>query len=174
MKAREFFDPIVQNINKLQRDGLSINGKILKFSFSTIVADNLAAHLLGGFQCSFNHGYFCRRCFITNADKAIPFNELKVEARTIAYHDELVGKIIANSSRSSLMGVVGASPILGLIDFHPITSLAGDIMHDFIEGVCPIVIMRLLKQASSLRILTYGERNFFLILTINRMKKRIV
>ena len=62
-------------------------------------------------------------------------------------------------NKSSLMGVVGESFLHGLIGFHPTTSLPADVMHDFIEGVCPMVVISLLKQASALRIITYGENN---------------
>jgi len=33
-------------------------------------------------------------------------------------------------------------------------------MHDFLEGACPMVMLLLLKQASSLRLLTYSEKFF--------------
>jgi hypothetical protein len=78
-------------------------------------------------------------------------------------HDNLVEKIINDSSKTSLMGVVGPSPLQNLIGFHATVSLPGDVMHDFIEGTCPMVIMSLLKQASSMRLLTYGENDFFLL-----------
>ncbi|CAF2068078.1 unnamed protein product [Rotaria magnacalcarata] len=53
------------------------------------------------------------------------------------------------------MGVIGPSPLRELIGFHATTSLPRDLMHDFIEGICPVIIISLLKQASALRIITY-------------------
>jgi hypothetical protein len=159
-KAQRFFRPIVENINRLQLQGLLINGKHLKFSFSTIVADNLAAHLIGGFQTGFSHGFFCRRCYITQPERTVPIDLIKTGPRTIAHHDHLVQRVNADPVKTPLMGVVGHSPMDSLIGFHPITSLPADIMHDFAEGVCPTIIMGILKQASSMRIMTYGERTF--------------
>lgn len=78
----------------------------------------------------------------------------------MASHDNLVDKIISNNNNKSIMGVVGPSPLLDLIGFHPTTSLPADPMHDFLEGACPMVMMLLLKQASSLRLLTYSEKFF--------------
>ena len=43
--------------------------------------------------------------------------------------------------------------------FHPITSLPGDCMHDFLEGCCPLVLMALLKEASACKLITYGKRD---------------
>lgn len=57
------------------------------------------------------------------------------------------------------MGVVGSSPMNGLIGFHPILSLPPDIMHDIAEGVCPIVMVGILKEASAMRLLTYGKNH---------------
>jgi hypothetical protein len=158
VKAKRFFEPIVNNLNKLQLEGIVINGIHLKFSFSTLVADNLAAHFMGGFQSCFSNGFFCRRCYIEYADKNLPIALTRVHSRTIVDHDNIVQEIINNPNKSPLMGVIGQSPIHNLIGFHPTTTLPGDIMHDFIEGACPIVIMALLKKASSLRLITYGTK----------------
>jgi len=157
-KTRSFFRPIIDNINQLQVQGLSIKDRHLKFSFSTMVADNLASHFIGGFQMSFNNRYFCRRCYITQAEKSLPINSIKLRPRTIIHHDSLLQRINANPLESPLMGIVGLSPVVDLIGFHPITSLPADIMHDYFEGVTSLVIMKLLKQASTMRIMTYGKK----------------
>lgn len=126
-----------------------------------MVADNLAAHLIGGFQSSFSNGFFCRRCYVTPAEKNITMGLVKVGTRTISQHDDLVQQIMNDPRKVSSMGVIGSSPIHGLIGFHPIMSLPADIMHDFLEGACPLVIVSLLKQASSMRLMTYGEKFVF-------------
>ncbi len=161
-KAKRFFRPIIDNINQLQLHGLLINDIHLKFSFSTLVADNLAAHLVGGFQSSFSNGYFCRRCYMTYTDKNLPIPLTQIKRRTIVDHDNLVEEIVNNPNQSPLMGVVGSSLLHDLIGFHPTMSLPGDAMHDFIEGSCPMVIMCLLKQASSMRLITYSEKILFI------------
>lgn len=161
MKAERFFQPIIANLNHLQLHGLLIDDIHLKFSFSTVVADNLAAHFLGGFQSSFNSGYFCRRCYIKYEDKNLPISVLQIKPRTVLDHDTLVQEIIKEPNRSPLMGIVGLSPLNALIGFHPTISLAPDVMHDFLEGVCPMIIICLLKEASSRRLITYGEKLLF-------------
>lgn len=82
---------------------------------------------------------------------------MKINNRTSIDHDNIVTKIINNPDSSPLMGIVRQSPVHGLIGFHPITSLPADVMHDFIEGICPAIIMALLKQASAMRLITYGK-----------------
>jgi hypothetical protein len=71
------------------------------------------------------------------------------------------------------MGVIGPSPLRQLVGFDSTTSLPRDLMHDFLEGLCPIVIMCLLKQACSMRLLSYGENSslFTYIIFEKNMKK---
>jgi hypothetical protein len=167
IKAQRFFAPIIENLNKLQLNGISINGIHLTFSFSTVVGDNLASHFVGGFQSCFNSGHFCRRCYITYPEKNLPIPLLKIPTRSMIDHDDLVDKIINDPNRIPLKGVVGPSPLQELIGFHAITSLPRDLMHDFIEGICPVIIISLLRQASALRILTYSK-NAFVIFNLIR------
>ncbi|CAF1231884.1 unnamed protein product [Adineta ricciae] len=159
-KAQRFFAPIVENLNKLQLNGISINGVHLTFSFSTVVADNLASHFIGAFQSCFNGGYFCRRCYITYPEKNLPISLEKIQTRSMTDHDSLVDEITNDPTGTPLKGVMGPSPLRELIGFHATTSLPRDLMHDYLEGICPMIIMSLLKQASALRILTYSENVF--------------
>ncbi|CAM4818496.1 unnamed protein product [Rotaria magnacalcarata] len=126
VKANRFFTPIIENLNQLQTKGLIINGRHLNFSFSTMVADNLAAHVVGGFQLSFTHGYFCRRCLIKYSDKNLPISANKARSRTIIDHDKIVQQIVHNNHASPFIDVIGASPLQNLIDFHSTISLPGD------------------------------------------------
>jgi hypothetical protein len=65
---------------------------------------------------------------------------------------------MADPFKTPVMGVIGQSPIHDLIGFNSITSLPADIMHDLFEGGCTLIMMALLKQASSTRVITYGEK----------------
>ena len=135
MTAKRFLQPIIDNLNLLQVDGLFINNNYLKFSFSTMVADNLAAHLIGGFQLSFSNGYFCRRCYIKYTDKNLPISTGKADTRTSIDHDKFVERIIRNPYELPLLGITGKSTLEESIGFHPIISLPGDLVHDYIEDV---------------------------------------
>ncbi|CAF1141192.1 unnamed protein product [Adineta ricciae] len=157
VKATNFFRPIIDNLNELQLNGLMINNTLYKFTFSTVVGDNLAANWLGGFQTCFSNGHFCRRCYIDYKDQSllIPLSQIKL--RTMFDHDLIVQQILNDPNRSPVKGVVGQSPLHSLIGFHPTTSLPADCMHDLLEGICPIVMMSLLKEASSKRLITHGR-----------------
>ncbi|CAF3946339.1 unnamed protein product, partial [Rotaria sordida] len=56
-----------------------------------------------------------------------------------------------------LQGVVDVSPFSKLIGFHATTSLPNDLMHDFNEGLCSQILLAMIKEASTKRILSYGD-----------------
>ena len=132
-KSKRFFQPIIDDLNALQEHGLSIGGRRVSLSFSTLCADKLAAYQVGGFQASFSSNHFCRRCYILFNDRALPLSPSKTVWRTSVEHDHHLQTIHT--------------------DPQP-----GDCMHDFVEGSCPLVVMALLKEASASRLITYGER----------------
>lgn len=99
---------------------------------STLSAHNLAAHEIGGYQVLFSSGYFCRRRHILFNNRNLSFLSSSTAWRT---------SIIERLER-----------------FHPTTSLPPDCVHDFLEGCSPLVLMALLKDASSSRLMTYGEK----------------
>ncbi|CAF4197154.1 unnamed protein product, partial [Adineta steineri] len=81
--------------------------------------------------------------------------QTRPDIRTSTYHDALIDQMNSNFNKSPIMGVVRQSPIHNLDGFHLIMSLSADLTHDYLEGVCPRVMMDLLKEASSMRLLTY-------------------
>ncbi|CAF4316579.1 unnamed protein product, partial [Adineta steineri] len=120
-----------------------------------MVADNLGAHQIGGFQSSFSSGHICRRCFIEHSDLRLPMTQTRPDIRTSTYNDALIVQLNSNFNKSPIMEIVRQSSVHNLDGFHPIMSLPADLMHDYLEGVCPRVMMGLLKEASSMRLLTY-------------------
>lgn len=64
--------------------------------------------------------------------------------------------IVTDPNKAPLFGVIGPSHYNSFLAF--INNVAsGDVMHDLFEGICPMIVMCLLKQASSLRLLSYGR-----------------
>jgi hypothetical protein len=68
-----------------------------------------------------------------------------------------VQRILIDPSTTLLLGIVSQCILHGLIVFHSRMSLPRDIMYDLFEGVCSIVIVAMLKQASSVRLLAHDE-----------------
>ncbi|CAF4606578.1 unnamed protein product [Rotaria socialis] len=150
---------LIQDFNQLQTQGITVPciSSRLYFSFSFLCGDNLASNELGGFQKNFNSGHFCRHCLITYEQRLIPLTDISFVPRTHLRHDLIVDRIVSNNDGQTLFGVSGDSWFRNLIGFHPTESLPPDLMHDTAEGVCPLIIRALLKEAVQQRILTYAQ-----------------
>ena len=131
---RIYFEAMIKDLNELQTKGLTVplcTGR-LYFSFNLLSADNLAAHDLGSFQKNFNHGYFCRMCYISYEHRTIPLTDISFVLRSEISHENDLNEIL--QSKNSIFGITGRSVLSNLIGFHPVKSLPFDIMHDFSEG----------------------------------------
>ncbi|CAF2847466.1 unnamed protein product [Rotaria sp. Silwood2] len=152
-------DVLVNDLNTLQNEGITIAcpSSRIYFVFSTICADNLAAHEVGGFQKTFSSGSFCRHCYITYEHRLIPLTDLSFLPRTKLKHDIVLSQIINNNNDQTIQGIKCNSWFQNLIGFHPTESLPPDLMHNVAEGLCPLIISVLLKEAVQQNILTYAE-----------------
>lgn len=114
----------MNDLNILEKDGVYIEtlGNCLKGTVYAVVADNLAAHGLGGFNESFRSTYFCRFCLATQTD--IQTSDAftgHFEMRTKEMHDDIVDKIKNNDSEESY-GVKHSCVLSDQLSyFHPIT-----------------------------------------------------
>ncbi|CAF4608406.1 unnamed protein product, partial [Rotaria magnacalcarata] len=66
------------------------------FTFTTMAADNLAAHEVGGFQQSFSSGYICRRCLITYENRLIPLTDVHFVRRAANQHQRVLQSLENN------------------------------------------------------------------------------
>ena len=173
-KFKQFYGPIIKDLNDLQHNGFAINtfNNQLSFLFSTIAGDNLAVHEIAGLQQNFSSGYFCRRCLVTYENHFIPLTDAYFIQRTSKMHERHLQLIRNQPQRKSCCGVVGPSPLDNLLNFDPTNSFPGDVMHDFLEGnyyfqkifffnfvfylgTCPMVVMAMLKEAASSHLITF-------------------
>ncbi|CAF5096171.1 unnamed protein product [Rotaria sp. Silwood1] len=154
---RIYFEAMINDLNELQTQRLTLStgtGR-LHFAFNLLAADNLAANDLGGFQKNFNNGYFCRMCNISYTYKSIPLTDISFLLRSEKSYESYLNQVL--QSKNSIFGITRHSDFSNLIAFHPIRSLPFDIMHDFSEGVCMIIVQSILKELSARRILTYAQ-----------------
>ncbi|CAM4787986.1 unnamed protein product [Rotaria magnacalcarata] len=154
---RKFFETMINDLNTLQTEGLivSTSTERLYFTLNLIAADNLAANDYGGFQKNFSNGYFCRMCYMSYALRSIPITDISFRLRSEESHEQHLQKAL--QSNDFIFGIQRQSDFSSLIGFHPIKSLPFDIMHDFSEGTCMIIVKSILKEFSMRRILTYAQ-----------------
>ena len=121
------------------------------------LADNLAAHLVGGFKLSMSFALrICRTCMITNEQLQSCFTENDCILRTCNSHFEqcllLSGPLSEHHSIS--YGITRLS-----IFFSVIHGLPHDIMHDLFEGVVPLNILLLLEYCIAKKFFTMNDFN---------------
>jgi len=135
--------PLLRDLSFLETAGVYIEalGDSIKGSVTAVVADNLAAHALGGFLESFgpNVKYPCRFCTASSDDiQNVETSLSEFTRRTPLEHNLHVKTLTENPSVGSVFGVKKDCEMHKYLqDFHATTSLPPDISHDLLEGIVP-------------------------------------
>lgn len=155
--------PLISDLSQLESVGLhmTISGspEIFKGTVTMIVADNLASHSMGGFNESFSGLRICRFCMCTSqelSEGCVP--KILVE-RTRSCYDEHVKLIEADENLKTTYGVRKNSPFNQLQYFHVSEGLPPDIAHDLFEGVCPIIMGKVLTKFVCNKIISVEKIN---------------
>lgn len=116
----------------------------LKAGVVLYIGDNLEMHEVGGFNRSFSSGHICRYCQIHYNDLPQCDGYLRSEPWTPELYDTICDAIESDSEieRFSLRE---RCPLNKLECFHAATSIAPDLMHDFLEGVVANDLLGILK-----------------------------
>ena len=162
-----FLLPFVEELKVLYCDGIVINMHGFNHTFFggllAFLADNLAAHAVGGFKESMSFSLrICRSCMITTQQAQIFFDESKCSLRDPESHLDhcqlICGPLSGHNSTS--YGINRLSILESVLGFSVTTSIPHDIMHDLFEGVVPYELKHL--------ILHCVEQKFFSITLLNR------
>lgn len=150
------------DLKTLEEVGVYIEtfGDCLKGTVHSVVADNLAAHGLAGFNESFRSTYFCRFCLATQTEmQNLDAVTGGLEMRRKDSHDSLVQELETNETEDNYG--VKRSCVLSdhLSFFHPITGFPPDVLHDLFEGVVPVELAQCLKGLISKKYFMLEELN---------------
>ena len=152
-----FLAPFVNNIKSLYCDGIEINrgkhtqrvhGGLLAF-----LADNLAAHAVGGFKESMSFSLrICRSCMITTEESQVCFSEQSCHLRDPETHfrecQMLDGPLASHYSTN--FGINRRSVLEDIPGFSVVTGIPHDVTNDLFEGVVPyemkLLILHLIQN----------------------------
>ncbi|PIK38272.1 GagPol [Apostichopus japonicus] len=109
-----------------------------------VVADNLAAHSIGGFQESFNTFRTCRFCNVTKPDVKNHLRASSDTRRTEVSYNQQARISTANPDMAGIYGIKSSSVLNSLGQFHIINGLPSDIAHDLFESVVPNVLQKVI------------------------------
>ena len=148
-----FLAPFVSDLRKLYCDGItvSVGGQNYMFYGGLIafLANNLAAHLLGGFKESMSFALrMCRTCYCTRNLIKTSFTEAACTLRTAESHYSQ-SQLLQGSLKTHYSTVYGINRLSILEDvpgFSVVHGLHHDIMHDLFEGVVPYEVKLLLHH----------------------------
>ncbi|XP_071568106.1 uncharacterized protein [Temnothorax nylanderi] len=162
LRNKKMFAHVINQINKLNTNGISINvegkTKQVYFILSRILGDNLGLNTIMGFTKSFNSSHCCRICYISKDEMHNTTIENNNLLRNVENYKE--------HSIEKTHGIVENCIFNNVINFHVTKNISIDPMHDLLEGVCRYDIAKILydlickKKAFSVEILNERIKNF--------------
>ena len=146
---KEILQPVLDDILTLETTGIEINLGSQEHTFlgtvSIAVADNVAAHALGGFYCNFSTvDRFCRFCNCTRDQLHGMLNLVTFFERTQVGYNNNTTNIETYPKMSSIYGIKQSSCFNSLKYYHVVDDLPPDIAHDIFEGVARDIVILLL------------------------------
>lgn len=147
------FEHTIKELNDLRETGIQINLKKKKiqvyFITSLVTGDNLGLNGMLGFVESFNNTVFCRICY-SLPEAILNMTKEKTNLLRTVFNYERDLKSI-NTSES---GLKEKCIFNDLTDFHAITNIYTDIMHDLYEGVCSQTMAKIILKLVEDQVLT--------------------
>ncbi|KAJ8029948.1 hypothetical protein HOLleu_29486 [Holothuria leucospilota] len=155
-------DPLVKDLNSLIRDGIFIDTPTfqgnIQVGLAQVTGDNLGIHSLFGFAQGFTANFPCRICKMHRNDARYATAEDPDIFRTKENY-----QMDVNTADVATTGVRNDCPLNMVEHFHVIDNFAPDIMHDLLEGICPLELKLVMKCLI--------DRGYF---DINLLNSRIV
>ena len=139
------FAQFIRDMNDLSTDGIDVatdyfQGNI-KVAIGQVVGDNLGIHSLFGFSEGFTANFPCRTCKIHRRNIPVELTENRELLRTVENYEH---DLEINNLQQT--GVKSPCPLNGINGFHIMDNRAPDIMHDILEGICPLEVKLVLHQ----------------------------
>lgn len=156
-------EPLLKDLGVLEREGIFISGlgKNVRGTVMCVVADNLAAHSLGGFVENFSGPYPCRFCLGQRSD--FQLKEVRSGAfqrRTNVQHTLHIQTALEDTSVAHSFGVKRQCIMTDKLDyFHVLSGYPPDLLHDVFEGVVPVELALCLDIFIKKKYLTVSEIN---------------
>lgn len=151
--------PIVAELQVLEREGITVDTPtfhgVVKFSLVQVVGDNLGLNSILGYTESFSATHMCRWCKVPKVVWHRQTREDPAALRTIHTHQ-------TDLALSSLKetGLKKDSQLNNLSFYHVTDNVAGDIMHDLLEGVCGFEIKLVLNVLIEQKHVTLDQINY--------------
>lgn len=134
---------IIRDLTSVQSEGIDIGENLrLDIGLVNISCDNLGANALFGFSEIFAADYFCRFCECSRIETQSLTKEDISKLRTAATYNEQITKLQNNAKMDlkDTKGIRSHCLFNNVENFHVLTNLSVDIMHDICEGIIPFFL----------------------------------
>ena len=153
---QDILKPLIHDLKLLASEGITVevNGHKMQIfgAVTTVSADNLGAHQLARFTKSFSSGRVCRFCMILHNQLSDILCEDECQLRSKASHASHLRIVSENPDLAkSTYRVLTKCPLEDLVYFSAVDHFAPDLMHDFLEGVAPVLIRLILTHCHQKR-----------------------
>ena len=141
----QLLEPLIEELSELEREGICLeSGTTVPVRLAAVLGDNLGVHSIGGFSTAFSGGaMMCRHCLGSKEDIQHKTTEKDFQPRTreeYATKMRLLEDCDFDEKMCSAFGLKRPCPFDSLKEFHCMTSMPPDVMHDLLEGVIPSTI----------------------------------
>ncbi|XP_044005527.1 uncharacterized protein LOC122850442 [Aphidius gifuensis] len=152
------FKILIEELKFLENTGIELDlpqGKTqLYFKPGLIVGDNLGLHSLFGFVEGFTANYSCCFCKMDKVQRLLATTEDNFYLRNVNNYNK--DPKICNPKTT---GIKEQCCFNGVGDFHVVSNLCCDIMHDLIEGVCVFDMVAIISNFIENGYFTLNELN---------------
>lgn len=131
-------ETISTDIKSIETNGIVTNSKRnLKGTLACVSFDNLGGNILFGFSGGFNANYYCRICTTIRSECQTMVEENFMALRTKQEYEQMIAKIEsgANLNLTETKGIKSACLLNNMPNFHILSNITVDLMHDVFEGV---------------------------------------
>ena len=157
-------EPLMTELTELETQGLCFDSGIkIPVRLAAVLGDNLGVHSIAGLSTSFHGGaMMCRHCLGTKDEIQQKTAVTDFELRTRDEYDakiRLLEELNYEENMCLAFGIKRPCPFNGLAEFHCMTSLPPDLMHDLLEGVVPSTIGLVTNKLINENIVTLEDLN---------------
>lgn len=150
---------IIEDVSKLETEGINIGSRKLKASICYPSFDNLGANVSLGFAGSFSADFFCRFCECSSQECGTITEEIEAKNRSKENYESRL-RIIESLDKIDYRKTCGIKRdclLNELKDFHVTSNISADILHDIYEGAMPFVLQHLIEFMTVSKILKKNE-----------------
>lgn len=155
--------PLINDLQTFATDGVNIIRSDGTFTFRgsllLVVADNLAAHSIGGYLESFSTVHPCRFCLISRDKLCSTFTCERSCHRTPESYDRHVQRVLIDKSFQTVYGLKSSSCLNCIPYFHVTQAMPSDVLHDLLEGVVCDVVECVIEHFLAAGIVTFDYLN---------------